>query len=189
MCRCYTAANLMDRLDSSSLCTQGCGFFGSSSFDGMCSKCFKDNLKRKSAQQNSEHGVASATPVAQPEPVKEVIKEPEPEPVPEQKSIAIPKANDDLQSGSPLLGGSPSSALSTTPEGDKGKSPSKGKNRCFTCHKKIGLTGFKCRCENSFCGLHRYSDKHECPFDYKSDGRAKLEKDNPQVVGAKIRKI
>ena len=57
---------------------QGCGFFGSSTFDGMCSKCFKDNLKRKSAQQNSEHGVPSAAPIAQPEPVKEVIKEPEP---------------------------------------------------------------------------------------------------------------
>ena len=51
------------------------------------------------------------------------------------------------------------------------------------------FSGFKCRCENLFCGLHRYSDQHDCTFDYKTEGRAKLEKDNPQVVGSKIRKI
>eukprot|EP00002_Diphylleia_rotans_P013503 TRINITY_DN2640_c0_g1_i1.p1 TRINITY_DN2640_c0_g1~~TRINITY_DN2640_c0_g1_i1.p1 ORF type:complete len:193 (-),score=30.90 TRINITY_DN2640_c0_g1_i1:583-1161(-) len=62
-------------------------------------------------------------------------------------------------------------------------------NRCFSCRRKVGLTGFKCRCDNVFCGDHRYADKHECPFDYKAHDRSQLEKANPAVVGAKIQKI
>merc|ERR1719232_207314 len=33
------------------------------------------------------------------------------------------------------------------------------------CKKKVGLTGFTCRCGGLFCSIHRYSDKHECKFD------------------------
>merc|ERR1711976_705687 len=46
---------------------------------------------------------------------------------------------------------------------DKDKKPKK--NRCHTCKKKVGLTGFQCRCGGLYCGLHRYSDKHDCTFD------------------------
>lgn len=173
----------MDRLDSS-LCTQGCGFFGNASFDGMCSKCFKDNLKKKAAQQNDQHnsGPSVVTPVSTAATTNSEIA---PSSTPLKNDIPVPVLNNVVEE----LASSPSSQLSVTPPEDKGKSPSKGRNRCFTCNKKVGLTGFKCRCENLFCGLHRYSDQHQCSFDYKSDGRAKLEKENPQVVGAKIRKI
>uniref|UniRef100_A0A1I8I4B0 HTH araC/xylS-type domain-containing protein n=1 Tax=Macrostomum lignano TaxID=282301 RepID=A0A1I8I4B0_9PLAT len=30
--------------------------------------------------------------------------------------------------------------------------------------------------------MHRYSDKHECPFDYQSHGQEEIRKANPQVV-------
>lgn len=65
----------------------------------------------------------------------------------------------------------------------------KNTNRCFSCRKKVGLTGFKCRCGYVYCGEHRYSDKHGCDFDYKSEAKAQLEKANPVVVASKIDRI
>ncbi|KAK2888539.1 AN1-type zinc finger protein 5b [Channa argus] len=67
--------------------------------------------------------------------------------------------------------------------------PKPKKNRCFMCRKKVGLTGFDCRCGNLFCGLHRYSDKHNCPYDYKAEAAAKIRKENPVVVADKIQRI
>lgn len=51
------------------------------------------------------------------------------------------------------------------------------------------LSGFDCRCGNLFCGIHRYSDKHNCPYDYKADAAAKIRKENPVVVADKIQRI
>lgn len=61
--------------------------------------------------------------------------------------------------------------------------------RCTICRKRVGLTGFRCRCGNLFCGTHRYSDTHDCSFDYKAAGRAEIMKNNPVVRAAKIIKI
>ncbi|KAM0862992.1 hypothetical protein ACQ4PT_044888 [Festuca glaucescens] len=59
-------------------------------------------------------------------------------------------------------------------------------NRCATCRKKVGMLGFRCRCEGTFCSVHRYSDKHDCGFDYKTAAREKIAKNNPTVVADKI---
>jgi len=64
-----------------------------------------------------------------------------------------------------------------------------GPKRCFTCRKRVGLTGFNCKCGNLFCSAHRYSDKHECPFDYRSAGQAAIAKANPVVKAEKLDKI
>uniref|UniRef100_A0AAR2J5B0 AN1-type domain-containing protein n=1 Tax=Pygocentrus nattereri TaxID=42514 RepID=A0AAR2J5B0_PYGNA len=82
--------------------------------------------------------------------------------------------------------GSDVSVLSSTTEADKSKPK---KNRCFTCRKKVGLTGFDCRCGSLFCGIHRYSDAHNCSFDYKAEAAEKIRKENPVVAGEKIKKI
>ncbi|KAI3687029.1 hypothetical protein L1987_80719 [Smallanthus sonchifolius] len=34
-----------------------------------------------------------------------------------------------------------------------------GPNRCSTCRKRVGLTGFNCKLGNLLCSAHRYSDK------------------------------
>ncbi len=69
------------------------------------------------------------------------------------------------------------------PDKDKGQP---NKSRCFNCKKKVGLTGFECRCGFVFCGAHRYPDQHACTFDFKSHDKAILEKLNPKVVGKKV---
>ena len=69
-----------------------------------------------------------------------------------------------------------------------GLSPPCGSGRCFACNKKTGLTGFKCRCGQSFCGSHRYADAHACSFDYKAAAAQQLAKANPVVAASKIDK-
>ncbi|CAJ1070834.1 AN1-type zinc finger protein 5-like [Xyrichtys novacula] len=81
----------------------------------------------------------------------------------------------------------PSTAGSEDPKAPEPPKPKK--NRCFMCRKKVGLTGFDCRCGNLFCGIHRYSDKHNCPYDYKAEAADKIRKENPVVVADKIQRI
>ena len=61
--------------------------------------------------------------------------------------------------------------------------------KCFTCNKRIGLTGFKCKCLFVFCSTHRYAGKHDCPFDYKTCGQSMIEKTNPVIRGEKVIKL
>lgn len=62
-------------------------------------------------------------------------------------------------------------------------------NRCLVCRKRVGLTGFKCRCGTTFCGLHRYPEKHACTFDFKKVGREEIARANPLVKAEKLEKI
>ncbi|EGC28798.1 hypothetical protein DICPUDRAFT_93260 [Dictyostelium purpureum] len=83
---------------------------------------------------------------------------------------------------------------SATPENienpeDQPKKVQTDTTKCFSCSKKVGLLGFKCRCSFVYCSAHRYSDKHDCSYDYKSAGKAALAKANPVVTGSKINKI
>merc|ERR1719342_1827466 len=57
------------------------------------------------------------------------------------------------------------------------------KVRCKVCSKKLGLTGFSCRCdpENQFCALHRQD--HGCTFDYNAQQRVDVALNNPLVKG------
>ncbi|XP_071720522.1 zinc finger A20 and AN1 domain-containing stress-associated protein 5-like [Rutidosis leptorrhynchoides] len=66
---------------------------------------------------------------------------------------------------------------------------SKVVSRCSGCRKRVGLTGFRCRCGDLFCAEHRYSDRHDCSYDYKSAGREVIARENPVVKAAKIVRI
>ncbi|GMI64741.1 hypothetical protein like AT1G51200 [Hibiscus trionum] len=44
-------------------------------------------------------------------------------------------------------------------------------------------------CGNIFCAAHRYSDKHNCPFDYKTTAQDAIAKANPIVRAEKLDKI
>lgn len=59
----------------------------------------------------------------------------------------------------------------------------------FECFNNDKFSGFECRCGGLFCAVHRYSDKHDCKFDYKEMGAQEIRRNNPVVVGEKVQKI
>ncbi|KAM9474766.1 AN1-type zinc finger protein 5 isoform 1-T3 [Clarias gariepinus] len=96
---------------------------------------------------------------------------------------------EDEEEGSSKSTGPATEAAQASSDGEQTPDKSKKKNRCFTCRKKVGLTGFDCRCGNLFCAVHRYSDKHDCPYDYRGAAAAQIRKENPIVVAEKIQKL
>ncbi|KAI5727994.1 hypothetical protein M8J77_009781 [Diaphorina citri] len=112
---------------------------------------------------------------------------------PETQSESGTNAKPDTEhSEESAAGPSPSAEASTSSDDkqdDKDDGKSKKKNRCGMCRKKVGLTGFECRCGGLFCAIHRYSDKHDCSFDYRELGAQEIRRNNPVVVGEKIQKI
>lgn len=66
----------------------------------------------------------------------------------------------------------------------------KKRSRCSQCRKKLNITNtYTCRCGRMFCAVHRYSEVHGCPFDYKEEGRRILQQANPLVAASKLPKI
>ncbi|XP_015457868.2 AN1-type zinc finger protein 5 [Astyanax mexicanus] len=96
---------------------------------------------------------------------------------------------EDEDEGSSKSSGPVVEAAQASSDGDQTPDKNKKKNRCFICRKKVGLTGFDCRCGNLFCAIHRYSDKHDCPYDYRGAAAARIRKENPIVVAEKIQKL
>mmetsp|Transcript_37178 Transcript_37178/g.43409 ORF Transcript_37178/g.43409 Transcript_37178/m.43409 type:complete len:150 (-) Transcript_37178:176-625(-) len=62
-------------------------------------------------------------------------------------------------------------------------------SRCLTCSKKVGLLGFKCQCEFTFCRSHRMPELHDCAFDFQKKGKEMLAKQNILVQAEKVTKF
>lgn len=75
--------------------------------------------------------------------------------------------------------------VSKTPLEDLKPLKSKRK-RCGLCSKKLSLTAFPCHCDEFFCEKHRYSNEHNCSYDYKSTGKLEILKDNPKITAEKL---
>merc|ERR1712130_705198 len=144
-----------------SLCKNGCGFFSSVDSKGFCSVCYKDFLKKEQSTTTEESEAATAS-----------------------SSTLEPEVSDGA-AAKPVV---PEPVAAEEPE--EAKEPKKvKKNRCASCKKKVGLTGFACRCGGMYCGIHRYSDKHSCTFDYGALGKSEIAAANPVIVAEKVAKI
>jgi hypothetical protein len=171
------------------LCKANCGFFGAADKQGYCSVCFKKEVEKQdkkaepdlkpvpkdnSRLSSTDSTSSSSSDQKVTDAMADLMKPNNGESQPEATNI-------DLNTSGP----------STSGQGHDEDTPpaKKAKKRCGVCKKRLGLTGFECRCGYFYCGIHRYSDKHDCPFDYKKTGRAELSAANPICAGEKIKKL
>jgi len=173
-----------------SLCKNGCGFFGGIENRGYCSVCFKEILKKEEADK-SENNEKSETAEALAQLTLEEKSDSLHQEEPKAEAVAevITKVEDELPQTTTDGATAAPAVADAEKEKEEQKDTKKKKNRCFVCKKKLGLTGFSCRCGGLFCGIHRYTDKHECNFDYKAMGEKEISEANPVIVAQKLNKI
>lgn len=128
----------------------------------LCSKCYRD-LQLKEQRSSSAKLVLSQTLI--------------PQAVVSQEVVVVQPSSSEVVSSLPAV------------EAVAGTSEQPNPNRCGSCRRRVGLTGFKCRCGLTLCGSHRYPEQHGCGFDFKGMGREQIAKANPLVKGEKLNKI
>lgn len=153
------------------LCANSCGFPGNPATNNLCQACFL-----------AATASSSASASVSPPPPSSSSSSPAVLQFDEQQQQQNPRPRAPAASGPTEEPPRPARASAPAPA----PASSSSVRRCQTCRKRVGLTGFRCRCGDLFCGAHRYSDRHDCCFDYRAAGRDAIARDNPVVRAAKI---
>ncbi|XP_020577175.1 zinc finger A20 and AN1 domain-containing stress-associated protein 6-like [Phalaenopsis equestris] len=148
------------KCEGPSPCANNCGFFGSSMTNNLCSKCYRDLIMKKHQAMLVSHPTTSVSSSTLIELVSNET---------EKLTVEIVDNLDKKEPEEPSI--------------------NHRSARCSLCRKRVGLTGFQCRCGSTFCSSHRYPETHECSFNFKNAGREAITKDNPVVKADKIVKI
>ncbi|PHT29121.1 Zinc finger A20 and AN1 domain-containing stress-associated protein 8 [Capsicum baccatum] len=139
------------------LCINDCNIFGSAATMNMCSKCQKDIILLN--QEQAKLAAAST---------KNVVRRSSSSDESELALTGVAVASSNL-----------ASQISQV----KSK---EGLKKCTACRKRVGLTGFSYKCGDLFCAVYHYSEKHNCPFDYRNVGQNAISKANPIIVAEKL---
>ncbi|KAL9659843.1 hypothetical protein QQ045_024652 [Rhodiola kirilowii] len=159
------------------LCVNNCGITGNPSTKNMCQKCFNTATTSDAVATASSILAAPCKFTAEKSLRSTIPPASDREDAPEETSVGP-----DLMTKMDLV-------AEKRPETPVTAAVKRVVNRCSGCKRKVGLTGFRCRCGDLFCSEHRYSDRHDCSYDYKSAGREAIARENPVVRAAKIVKV
>ncbi|KAE8704611.1 Zinc finger A20 and AN1 domain-containing stress-associated protein 6 [Hibiscus syriacus] len=147
------------------LCVNNCGFLGSPTTMNLCSKCYRDyRLKEQASSANSSISTS-----------------------PSYSSTVVESVSQIPLLTLPAVEGV--SAVKIASAAEQRQQQQQQPHRCTVCRKRVGLTGFKCKCGITFCGSHRYPENHGCTFDFKRAGREEIARANPVVKADKLVKI
>jgi len=171
--------------ESITLCVNNCGVTGNPATKNMCQNCFNATTTATVITTSSSSSAAAAGGMV----VSGGLTVPRGgDKSPRSRLARSPERSSDAAGTCPDLAGREGME---TEDGAKEAAASarRSVNRCSGCRRKVGLTGFRCRCGELFCSEHRYSDRHDCSYDYKAAGREAIARENPVVKAAKIVRV